>query len=314
MSVYLGVDTSNYTTSIALYEDELKKIEHIKRLLPVKKGERGLRQSDAVFHHNVALPQLATELFDKTSFNQDIKAVGVSVSPRSVEGSYMPCFLSGISAAKTLACANRIPCYEFSHQQGHIVSALYSANKLDMLNSEFIAFHLSGGTTEVVYVTPDKDNIFKTELICQSTDLKAGQAIDRVGVMLGLDFPAGMELEKLAYKSNKKYKIIPSLNGFNCSLSGVENKCKKMIEIGELPEDVARFCIEYIYSNLDAITKKLVKKYEGISLVFSGGVMSNSIIRQRFENKYNCYFAKPEFSSDNAAGIAILASIKDGLL
>ena len=311
MSIYLGIDTSNYTTSIALYDADNNKIEHVKRLLPVKKGERGLRQSDAVFHHNVALPELSSELFKKTTFKESIKAVGVSTSPRSVEGSYMPCFLAGISAAKTLANASLIDCYDFSHQQGHIVSALYSANKLEILKKEFIAFHLSGGTTEVLYVTPDKQNIINTEIICKSSDLKAGQAIDRVGVMLGLNFPAGMEIDRLACKSTKKYKIKPSIKDLDCSLSGVENKCKAMIDNGETKEDVARFCIEYIYSNLDAMTEKLVKKYKDIDLVFSGGVMSNTIIRERFEKKYNCYFAKPEFSSDNAAGIAILASIKD---
>lgn len=314
MSVYLGIDTSNYTTSLAIYNKELNKIKHIKKLLPVKKGQRGLRQSAAVFHHNVALPILSKQLFENTSFDKPISAVGVSSTPRSVEGSYMPCFVSGISVAKTLSCINKIKCYEFSHQQGHIVAALYSANKLDLLKKEFIAFHLSGGTTEVVMVKPDKDNIISTDIICQSSDLKAGQAIDRIGVMLGLDFPAGMELDKLANKSNKKYKIKPSLNGLNCSLSGVENKCKEMFEKGDSNEDISRYCIEYIYSNLDAMTSKIVEKYKNLELVFSGGVMSNSIIRRRFEQKYNCSFATPEFSSDNAAGIAILTSIKDEML
>jgi len=311
MSLYLGMDTSNYTTSIALYDSLCNKIEHKKRLLPVKKGERGIRQSDAVFHHNVALPQLAQELFDETSFKEPLKAVGVSTAPRSVEGSYMPCFLAGVSAAQTLASASRVECMHFSHQQGHIASALYSADKLELLSQQFIAFHLSGGTTEVLLVTPSDKHIIDTQILAQSLDLKAGQAIDRVGVMLGLNFPAGMQMDKLACTSEKQYKIKPSINGLCCSLSGIENKCKKMMDDSEEPRDIARYCIEYIYSTLDVITQQIVEEYKDIPLVFSGGVMSNTIIRQRFEKKYDAYFAAPEFSSDNAAGIAILTSIKD---
>lgn len=314
MGVYLGFDTSNYTTSVALYNSDSNKIEHRKKLLPVKKGERGIRQSDAVFHHNVALPMLSQDLFSNTTFNEPIKAVGVSDKPRNVEGSYMPCFLAGVSVAQTLASANKIDCMRFSHQQGHIISALYSANKLDFINQKFIAFHLSGGTTEILLVTPSAENIIDTQIIAQSSDLKAGQAIDRVGVMLGLDFPAGMEMDKLACTSDKQYKIKPSVKGLDCSFSGIENKCKEMKNCGYKSEDIAKYCIEYIYSSLDLITSKLVEKYKDIPLVFSGGVMSNTIIRQRFEEKYNAYFAAPEFSSDNAAGIAILTSIKDNLL
>lgn len=311
MGLYLGMDTSNYTTSIAIYDSVCGKIEHKKRLLPVKKGERGIRQSDAVFHHNVALPELAKALFEGTSFKEPIKAVGVSTAPRSVEGSYMPCFLAGVSVAETFASASRVKCMHFSHQQGHIAATLYSAGKLEFLSRQFIAFHLSGGTTEVLLVNPSDENIMDTQIISQSLDLKAGQAIDRVGVMLGFDFPAGMQMDKLACTSEKQYNIKPSINGLCCSLSGVENKCKTMMDNGEEPRDIASYCIEYIYSTLDVITQQILKKYKNTPLVFSGGVMSNTIIRQRFEKKYDAYFAAPEFSSDNAAGIAILTSIKD---
>lgn len=314
MSIYLGIDTSNYTTSVALYDSCSNTVENKSKLLPVKKGERGIRQSDAVFHHNVALPNLSRELFLSAEFTEPVKCVGVSTSPRSVSGSYMPCFLAGECAAKTLSATMRIECFEFSHQQGHIAAALYSAGKLNLLSTEFIAFHLSGGTTEVLLVSPSDDNIINTKIIAESSDLKAGQAVDRVGVMLGLDFPSGAELEKLAKHSTKEFNIKPSVNGFNCSLSGVENKCKKMIDSGENPSDVARYCIEYIYKTLDAITEKLVVEYKGLPLVFSGGVMSNSIIRERMEKDYDAYFASPEFSRDNAAGIAILTSIKDSVL
>ena len=305
---YIGFDTSNYTTSVAAYFPDEGMILHLKKLLPVKSGEKGLRQSDAVFHHTVQLEQLCGELFAKNYI--DITAVCASSVPRLAEGSYMPCFLVGKNTASCIASAMKVPIYFTSHQHGHILAALHSANRLDLLDGSFIAFHLSGGTTEAVLVEPDEENIFSCNLIAKSLDLKAGQAVDRVGIMLGLDFPCGIELEKLALKSKRTFKIKPTLKGNDCSLSGVENKCKKMLELGESKEDIALFCLEYISASLDAMSQSLLELYGDLPLVYAGGVMSNSIIRERFTSKYNAVFAKPEFSADNAAGVAIAAYLK----
>ncbi len=307
MSYHLGIDTSNYTTSVAVYDDVTNSVISRKKLLPVKAGEKGIRQSDAVFHHTVQIPQLINELVN--DFDGVISSVGVSVKPCNEDNSYMPCFLTGVSVAEAVSSFMHIPLYKFSHQDGHIAAALYSADKLNLINEEFFAFHISGGTSQVLKVTPN-DNYFKTEIISDSLDLKAGQAIDRVGVMLWLAFPCGPELEKLALKSNlplKKEKVFRRDGMF--SLSGVENKCKKMFEDGKTPEDIAFYCINYIRSALDDTVAEIISKYGELPLIFSGGVMSNSIIRNDFMNRYNAYFAEPQYSSDNACGIAILSSI-----
>ena len=307
MSYHLGIDTSNYTTSVAVYDDTTNIVVNRKKLLPVKEGEKGIRQSDAVFHHTVQLPELINDLVNE--FKGNISSVGVSIKPCNEVGSYMPCFLTGISVAEAVSSFMHIPLYKFSHQDGHIAAALYSAGKLDLINKEFFAFHISGGTSQVLKVSPNK-NYFKTEIISDSLDLKAGQAIDRVGVMLGLKFPCGPELEKLALKSEmdlKKEKVFRRDGRF--SLSGVENKCKKMFEDGKKPEDIAFFCVNYIRSALDDTVTEIIKEHGNLPLVFSGGVMSNTIIRNDFTNRYNAYFAEPQYSSDNACGIAILSSI-----
>lgn len=307
MAEYLGIDTSNYTTSLSVYNDETGEILQAKKLLPVKEGSLGLRQSDAVFHHTVQLPMMFDELFKERKFN--LSGVGVSVSPRDEEGSYMPCFLAGHSAAKAVSSVNGIPLNTFSHQAGHIMAALYSSDSLDLIDKEFIAFHLSGGTTEALLVKPDKERIFNISLVAKTLDLKAGQAIDRVGVMLGLRFPCGKELDRLSLESDKTYKIKPTMKGADCCLSGIENKCGKMIENGEKPADVAKYCITYIERTLEEMTKSLLEKYGDMPLVYAGGVMSNSIISKSFNEKFSGRFAKPDFSSDNAAGIAILTSV-----
>lgn len=318
MSLYLGFDTSNYTTSVALYDPEQDRVWHAKRLLPVKPGEKGIRQSDAVFHHTQQLPELlettlseAAEAMhlSRKALSGEIRGIGVSSRPRRVEGSYMPCFTVGLTQAKDLGAVLDLPVTEFSHQEGHIAAALYSAGRLDLVGTGFCAFHVSGGTTESLFVLPGTECLLEARLEGTSTDLKAGQAIDRTGVMLGLPFPAGPALEQLALKSDRTFRIRPSAVGLDVSLSGVENKCQKMLADGEAPEDIALFCLRSVEAALQSMADALLERHPGTHLVFSGGVMSNGILRRDFEARYDCSFAAPEFSADNAAGAAVLAAL-----
>ena len=304
MSLFLGIDTSNYTTSVALYDSETGEISQRKSLLPVKEGQLGLRQSDAVFHHTAQLHSLFSELVQDVDTKQ-IAAIGASTRPRPIKGSYMPCFTVGENTAKIISSALRLPLYPFSHQEGHIAAALYSAQREDLLTRKFLAFHVSGGTTEAV-IAYGNGSGFEIEPVAKTLDLNAGQAVDRAGLMLGLKFPCGSELEKLALKNSEIIKVRPTLKGCDCCLSGVENLCKKQINDGRSPEYVAAFCIEYIRRTLEAMTDKILEKYGDMPVVYAGGVMSNTIINNSFSEKYNAVFAQPVFSSDNAAGIACL--------
>ena len=308
MAFYLGIDTSNYTTSVALYDPVGGGVFQQKKLLPVKDGALGLRQSDAVFSHVKQLGELVENLTSgwKTG---SLEGVGVSVRPRDAEGSYMPCFLVGEMAAQSIAAVCRLPLRRVSHQDGHIAAALFSAGRLDLIGSSFAAFHLSGGTTECLLVESGENQIFRISLIARSLDLKAGQAVDRVGGMLGLPFPAGRALEALALQSERTYRVHPSFKGEDCSLSGVENRCQRMLNQGEKPCDIARYCLDSILAVVERMTVRLKEKYGEIPIVYSGGVMSNSIIRTAITEKYGGYFAAPEFSSDNAVGVAVLAAV-----
>ncbi len=302
--LYLGIDTSNYTTSAALYNSQTGEITQQKKLLPVREGQLGLRQSDAVFHHTAQLHTLFEELVRGVDTKQ-IAAVGVSSRPRPVSGSYMPCFTVGQNTAKILSAALKIPLCEFSHQEGHISAVLYSAKKTELFNRDFLAFHVSGGTTEAV-LAKGLGSGFELELVAQTLDLNAGQALDRVGLMLGLKFPCGPQLEQLALKNTEKLSARPTIKGCDCCLSGVENQCKKLISQGKSPEYVSAYCLEFIRKTLEKMTDALLEKHGELPLVYAGGVMSNSIIKNSFKEKYNAAFAEPVFSSDNAAGIAYL--------
>ena len=313
MSRYLGIDTSNYTTSAAVYDTSDNSIVQEKLLLPVKEGGCGLRQSDAVFHHTVQLPKVIAALSDKTDL-KNISAVGVSFRPRNIEGSYMPCFLCGEGLADSLGKFLGVPVFKTSHQCGHILAALYSADRLSLLSRDFIAFHVSGGTTDCLFCSPDKKDVLSVTEIGSSLDLKGGQLIDRIGVMLGLKFPCGPQLENLAEKSSaepRKMNVRPVMKDGSCCLSGFENKFQKMYSEGVPAEDIALACEYAVAATVLKMTEHALSQKGDIPLLFAGGVMSNGYIRCIITDKYkNAFFAAPEFSCDNAAGTAIFAALK----
>lgn len=303
MGVYLGIDTSNYTTSTALVLESGEILQE-KRLLPVKEGALGLRQSDALFHHVQQLPALLENLFSGRPAR--LTGVGVSTRPRNVEGSYMPCFLAGEAVARGIAASLGIPLVRTAHQNGHLMAALYSCGRMDLAERPFLAFHVSGGTTEALLVEPDSRQAFSVRLLAGSNDLKAGQAVDRVGGMLGLPFPAGRALETLALECKEPLKVRPVLQGCDCSFSGLENQCRSLLKKGEPASRVARYCIDFIGATIEGMTERLLVEYGGFPVVYAGGVMSNAIIRKKLEKRFGGLFASPAFSADNAAGVALL--------
>ena len=308
----LGIDTSNYTTSAALYDIAEGKVFHARKLLPVAKGNKGLRQSDAVFYHTAQLHEVIGQLYDNIGFCPELAAIGVSARPRDAEGSYMPCFTVGINVAYSIAAILGVPVYEFSHQSGHIAAAVYSSGHEELYEKPFIAFHVSGGTTEAVLVKPDTERTFTAEIIGKTLDLHAGQAVDRVGLMLGLDFPCGVQLEKLAClcdETDKKHIKI-CVKDTNCCLSGIENICADMIKNNIDSSQVALTCLMFIEQTLEKMCENILKKYGDIPVLFAGGVMSDELIRNALAKRFRCLFASAELSSDNACGTAVLATKK----
>ena len=297
----LGLDTSNYTTSAAAFDGVSGK--NCSRLLDVKEGELGLRQSDALFSHVKRLPELIEQLYAQTA-RQDIRAVGASTRPRAVEGSYMPCFLAGSSQAQNLATVLGVPFYAFSHQQGHIAAACWSSGRMDLMDRPHLAWHLSGGTTELLLVTPGNRNV-NAEKIGGTQDISAGQLIDRTGVTLGLRFPAGKEMDRLSRESVCKERFRVKRNGLSFSFSGLENKMHAFYEANKNPADTAKYVLNCICSCIMSVTREALKQYPNFPVVFSGGVASNSQLRESCRD-FEAVFSPPEFSTDNAMGIAVL--------
>ena len=297
--MYLGIDTSNYTTSAAAFDgrDGVNR----SRLLDVAPGQLGLRQSDALFSHVKRLPVLMEQLFSAVSPGE-IQAVAVSTRPRAVEGSYMPCFLAGVAVAKSLAAALGVPCHEVSHQQGHVAAALWSAGRMDLMDKPHLAWHLSGGTTELLHITPEGKNV-RAEKIGGTSDISAGQIMDRTGKLLALPFPAGKALDQLSQGVDvKPFRV--KTQGLTFSLSGLENQVAAFYQRTNSPEETAAFAVSSVCDVVLRTTREAQKQYPGLEAVFSGGVASNVTLRRV------CgfgVFAAPQFSTDNAMGVAVLA-------
>lgn len=307
-NIILGIDTSNYTTSVALMYDDGELIANIKRPLKVSEGERGLRQSEAVFAHVKNMPSAMEEAREYLA-GRSPAAIGVSSRPRNVDGSYMPCFLSGVAVAEGISASLGIPLYKFSHQCGHVMAALYSSDSEVLMQDRFAAFHVSGGTTELLIVKGAETG-FSAELVGGTKDLNAGQIVDRIGVFLGMPFPAGPHLERAAleYKGKIPSKKV-SVEGTYANLSGLENMARKMYEESGDVSKTAAFVFEYLGNSIVKMCEGLIEKYGDMPFVFAGGVMCNSIIKSKIKEKLNSRFAEPMMSADNAVGIAELTRL-----
>lgn len=301
MRAVLGIDTSNYTTSIAFFDGN--EGENCSKLLPVKQGELGLRQSDAVFAHIKSLPELSGRLFSHIQADK-ITAVGVSTRPRAVEGSYMPCFMVGYSHAKLLSEVLNVPLIEVSHQQGHVAASLWSAGHMELLSQPHLAWHLSGGTTELLLVEPDGKNVSCTK-IGGTSDISAGQLIDRTGQLLELPFPSGKFLDALSQKAVGEDLFKVKCMDMTFSFSGVQNKVQQYYTQKGIPAETAAYALRCVAYAVFQATQQALIRYPGLPVVFSGGVASNSMLRQVME-PLNPIFALPQYSTDNAMGVAVL--------
>ena len=296
----LAFDTSNYTTSVAVFDGGQG--HNVSRLLDVEQGSLGLRQSDALFAHVKRLPELTDRLFSDIGRVQ-IDAIGVSTRPRAVEGSYMPCFLAGESQAKVLGATLGVPVYAFAHQQMHVAASLFSSEHMELMDEPHLAWHLSGGTTELLYVTPEGTSVH-CEKIGGTTDISAGQLIDRTGKLLGLSFPAGKQIDALSKEAKDKTTFRVKVQGMEFSLSGVQNKVEQYHK-GEAAE-TAGYALRCVIGAILQATRNALKAYPGCKVVFAGGVASNSLLRESCGD-IPAVFCPAQYATDNALGTAVLA-------
>lgn len=305
---YLGIDTSCYTTSVAVIGEDGSLLSEARQILSVKPGRCGLQQSEMVFQHTRNLPLL----MEKALQSDDIEICGVGVSgcPRPIADSYMPAFLAGVSAAKSIAAVSKIPLYTISHQENHMEAGMWSAGGPEA--ERFLMLHVSGGTTDMLLAQKKADGRYLLEQIGGSMDLHAGQFIDRVGVALGLQFPTGPELEKLAETADCMTELPVSVRKLQVSLSGPATAALRKLQAGE---DKAALALGVEYALAETFARMLrngAAAYDAADVLLVGGVASNKFIRAHVEEKLqkrNIRLWVPEarFSCDNASGCAAYA-------
>ena len=300
----LGIDTSCYTTSLALLDDAGELIKDCRRLLQVKSGERGLRQSEAVFQHLQNLPFLLEQIMPAGAF----KAIAVAARPRPVPESYLPVFQAGANFAATWASLLGVPLFKTSHQEGHIRAGLADES---WYSSPFLTWHLSGGTTELLVVKPNA-NGYQLTKVGGSSDLQVGQFVDRVGVALGLAFPAGPALESLAAASQVTTSLPVVTEGLSLSFSGPESAAQRLITTGVAAAELGRQVFNCINQSVLQVTIRAAATYQLNRVLLVGGVAANQLLREYLQSQaliseLEFYFGPPELASDNAVGVALLA-------
>lgn len=306
MRAWLGIDTSNYVTSAAFVGENGQVLYHGRQPLPVEHGALGLRQSDAVFCHIRQIPPLMRCAFEDAG-KVTLAGVGVSTQPRKAEGSYMPVFLAGKAVADSVASAAGVPIDYFSHQQGHIRAAEIGLQ----IPETYLGVHLSGGTTELLKICQQG---YTAEILGATQDIAAGQWVDRTGVKLGLDFPAGRALETLACKTETAASFTVTVKGMDLFFSGAETQTKQAIEKGVAKEEIARG----VFVSLGrALSKAIIRAHQATGLAYvlvAGGVSANQLVKTvvtercaKMAKQLKVAFADPLYAGDNAVGIALLA-------
>lgn len=299
--IVIGIDTSAYTTSVAAVDSQGELLLDLKRILNVPLGTRGLRQSDARSQHHENLLEMMFEIEQNLDISR-IGAISVSDRPRPIEGSYMPVFMDGVEFGAKLANRLNVPLFYFSHQEGHIEAIKHFTPIAKDIR--FLCFHLSGGTSELLFVEDDK-----VKIIGGSKDLAFGQLIDRVGVALGMAFPAGRQMDELAYgkaAAANWLKPIPVV-GLEFNLSGIETQCQRRIQEGVSKEELIPELFLHICKCLCKVLDTACKEYRLSAILMVGGVSGSRTVRDYLnKNMKNATTLFGEFSSDNAVGTALL--------
>jgi N6-L-threonylcarbamoyladenine synthase len=311
MRVILGIDTSCYTTSVALLGEDGTLLADARRMLSVKQGGRGLAQSEMVYQHTRNLPEVFAAALADVGKSCELTAVGASACPRNQAGSFMPAFLVGQGYGKVLAMSHALPFFALSHQENHILAGIWSAG--GPVGDDFLAVHVSGGTTELTAVSRKAEGL-DIRLLGGSGDIAAGQLVDRIGVALDLPFPAGSHLEIIARQGTSGAATLPvAVKGMTVSFSGPETHARRLLAQGVKGADVALGVEECIAEALTRLIIKTVTAHSFRDILIVGGVAANSFIRNYIVEHVNAretvrfYFPAKEFSGDNAVGSGYFA-------
>lgn len=306
--IYLGIDTSCYTTSVAAIDAEGQLAGEARRILTVKEGKCGLMQSEMVFQHTRNLPELVESVLYGKDY--ELAAIAVSGYPRPIEDSYMPAFLAGRSVARSLAAATGAKLFTISHQENHMEAGMWSAKGPEA--ERFLMLHASGGTTDLLLCERQEDERYTITQVGGSIDLHAGQFVDRIGVALGLQFPTGPALEKLADTAKSMVELPVSVRKLEASLSGPATAAQRLLAAGADGAAMARGVEHALAETFSRLLRNGASQFNVRDVLFVGGVASNQYMRKHVEEKLakrrvRLWVPEARFSCDNSTGCAAFA-------
>lgn len=234
----------------------------------------------------------------------------------------MGSLLVGTSFAKSLAYGLNIPLIDVNHMQAHILAHFIEESDCKKPVFPFLAMTISGGHTQIVKV----NDYFDMQVIGETIDDAVGEAFDKSGKMLGLGYPAGPEIDRLAQLGNpNRFKFTkPKVEGLNFSFSGLKTAILYFIQRETknnpsfVKENINDICASIQYTIIEILMDKLkaaTKQTNITHIAIGGGVSANSGIRQAFKEReqkfgWATYIPKFEYTTDNAAMIAIVGYLK----
>ena len=309
----LGIETSCDETGVAIYDSEKGLLGH-KLYSQIKlhaKYGGVVPELASRDHINYIIPLIHNLLSDCKINIQNIEAIAYTSGP-GLSGA----LLVGSSVAESLACALGIRSIPIHHLEGHLLAPMLEDRKPKF---PFIALLVSGGHSQLIHVK----ELGSYKIIGDTLDDAAGEAFDKTAQLLGLGYPGGAALSKLAEKGLKHFELPRPLlhsNGLDFSFSGLKTavlylvrKQKKLTK--EIKADIA-------YAFEDSITDVLVKKtiqalkQEGLKrVIISGGVGANKTLRNKIiaecnQNEFEYFFPDLTFCTDNGAMIALAGSLR----
>uniref|UniRef100_A0A7C3MKV6 tRNA N6-adenosine threonylcarbamoyltransferase n=1 Tax=Dictyoglomus thermophilum TaxID=14 RepID=A0A7C3MKV6_DICTH len=305
--ITIGIETSCDETSIALVEDGTKILSNIvSSQIDIHKIYGGVVPEVASRLHVEVINKLIDVALEKANLSfKDIDLIAVTHGPGLIGSLWV-----GIMVGKTLSLALEKPIVGVNHLEGHIFANFL---REDPPTFPFISLIISGGHTEYLLV----EGIRKYKLLGQTLDDAAGEAFDKVARILGLSYPGGPEIEKVAKNGNPVFNLpkVKCDRDLDISFSGLKTAILYLVrdlknEGKEIPvADIAASFQKRVVEELIERALIAVKKFKINTLVLSGGVIANSYLQERFkkisvEEKIKLYLPPKELCTDNAAMVA----------
>ena len=310
----LAIETSCDDTSAAILKNDMV-LSNIVSSQKIHEIYGGVVPELASREHDKLIVPVVKEALSKANISlTEIEAIAYTRGP-GLLGSLLVCS----SFAKSLSMSLEIPLIEVNHMQAHLLCHFIEDNCDKKTNFPFIGVNISGGHTQIILC---KD-YFNMDLIGETLDDSIGEAFDKCGKIMGLEYPAGPLIDKnsLMGDPNKFKFTVPKVEGLDFSFSGLKTNFKRCVEKGIkakesfLKEELNNLCSSIQPTIVKILSIKIeaaVNKTGIKNIVFGGGVSANSGIRNYFnKNKnLNVFFPKREYTTDNAAMIAMVGYLK----